>query len=1361
VKKHVWTRGRSGSGVAGAPSARFGHSVIVFGTKLLVFGGHNGHECLNDTLEYNVETNAWLPVAVSGSRPAPRFAHRGVFHENRLVVFGGSNGLVRFNDVWQLDLSRPGAYVWRELPCAARPTERASPACLVAGARLVLVGGHDGARSNECYELDLHAALWRPLAVHGRMPFLSEHSAVLCGERVLLFGGAASSTSLSDELFELDLQRLTVRQVPTRGPRPAPRMGHVAALLGGGQRMVVFGGRGETGANLNDVHVLQLDSFTWQPVPTRPGRRNRVPQPRAYAGGAVFKDFLYVVGGLDGQPLDSLWTVNLVVQGDASRRAPDGIRELKLAREKGLGRACFGCGNKFKMFKKRVQCSACAHVFCGHCFTAGVAHPAAVAAPDDGAASDSDSDGDDDGTGAGGGGGGGSSALQVHNARDVCRDCRKQQVDASDATHQRYRYAPSATQLERRKRVLALRQKPLDKFSVDDVGLWLGTIGLQRYADKFRSNAIDGAMLPELTVERLRQYCGMTDGLHSRSFFTAVARLRRGERAVNEYADVASWTPQQVADWTAEVDLWSLAPMLGESCVHGALLRSLTDDDLRALGVDRPLLRKKLLLCVSRLLNPPPLSPLAQVGVEQIASWLTAHGLGQYVDVFRANAIDGICLSLLTDALLGSELSVQSEWHRRSMLAGFAALLEKLERPADDYEQQGNAMYWSMLLALQWCDAANLAPEWRAAMLAHALHGAVLLVLSRRHVADILGTSASASAIDAVANALADLQQLQIKRFGAARLLAQATSTWSGAAFAPAAATAPPPPAPALAAVAEIDSGDDDVDVDGAAGVDGEGDGPVHISNDDDDDNDALLPPPPRAVQSAASLMARVDARRAAYQPLARMNTSDSKAMPARALPAKPSPVTPNKSNVRSQLQQWEASVQSNSPAPVADGVGGDGERAEDAPQSAASLMARVDARRAAYQPLARMNTTAEAKVPAPVAAAAAAAATTTTTLPALPVRALPAKPLPASPNKPKAIVAAAPAAATSSPAAEERPSLAALQRIVSATSAATTVAGSEAGGSSAKAALTALDGAGKRQLSGEELLSLYKSAIPARYHITFAELLKEAPQKIGEGAHGVVFKCQYRSVSVAVKQLKNVSLHSPELREFVGEAVLMAELKPHPQVVSFLGLCLEPLCLVVEFLARGSLGVMLADRSIALPIARKLSFVRDIAAGMLHLSLEKVVHKDLAARNVLVGQHWEAKVSDFGMSRILSETNNEHFSAREVGPLKWMAPESLKENRYSTLSDVWSFAVTVVEILTRQEPYPNLDIVRFATQFFIENLTLMNDVPDECPPALRQLLARCFVHDAEKRPTFHVICDTLKKMNEGGAGDDLASTRE
>ncbi len=79
-----------------------------------------------------------------------------------------------------------------------------------------------------------------------------------------------------------------------------------------------------------------------------------------------------------------------------------------------------------------------------------------------------------------------------------------------------------------------------------------------------------------------------------------------------------------------------------------------------------------------------------------------------------------------------------------------------------------------------------------------------------------------------------------------------------------------------------------------------------------------------------------------------------------------------------------------------------------------------------------------------------------------------------------------------------------------------------------------------------------------------------------------------------------------------------------------------------------------------------------DVAAGMNHLSKENIVHRDLAARNVLLTESFVAKVSDFGLSR-LAEDESGIYSSRDIGPLKWMAKESLQERQYNQKVFIYS----------------------------------------------------------------------------------------
>jgi len=163
------------------------------------------------------------------------------------------------------------------------------------------------------------------------------------------------------------------------------------------------------------------------------------------------------------------------------------------------------------------------------------------------------------------------------------------------------------------------------------------------------------------------------------------------------------------------------------------------------------------------------------------------------------------------------------------------------------------------------------------------------------------------------------------------------------------------------------------------------------------------------------------------------------------------------------------------------------------------------------------------------------------------------------------------------------------------------------------------------------------------------------------------------------------------------------------------------------------------------------LQIITDIAAGMYHLQCEKIVHKDLAARNVLLGTNLIAKVSDFGMSRLSTATDNEIQSKSNFGPLKWMAPESVKSRQFSVKSDVWSFGVTCLEVLTRDQPYPELDMLHFVAKLvdpnFNAKIVLTNDIPSTTPKKLVELLTSCWEPSPSDRPDFKQICQELKEI--------------
>jgi len=200
-----------------------------------------------------------------------------------------------------------------------------------------------------------------------------------------------------------------------------------------------------------------------------------------------------------------------------------------------------------------------------------------------------------------------------------------------------------------------------------------------------------------------------------------------------------------------------------------------------------------------------------------------------------------------------------------------------------------------------------------------------------------------------------------------------------------------------------------------------------------------------------------------------------------------------------------------------------------------------------------------------------------------------------------------------------------------------------------------------------------------------------------------------------------------------------------------FLGVCNNPLCIVTEFCENGSLLSILQNASIDLPLDVQLKIITDIASGMFHLSVEHIVHKDLAARNVLITRDFTAKVADFGLSRFTSAAEFEksgeliYIGKRDFGPLKWMAPEAIDLKIFSSKSDVWSFGITVLEILTRGPPYSGVTVGAFAQKYKWYHQNVTTFIPTGTPSNLEQILRSCFYNDPNQRITFDEICKLLK----------------
>jgi serine/threonine protein kinase len=163
-------------------------------------------------------------------------------------------------------------------------------------------------------------------------------------------------------------------------------------------------------------------------------------------------------------------------------------------------------------------------------------------------------------------------------------------------------------------------------------------------------------------------------------------------------------------------------------------------------------------------------------------------------------------------------------------------------------------------------------------------------------------------------------------------------------------------------------------------------------------------------------------------------------------------------------------------------------------------------------------------------------------------------------------------------------------------------------------------------------------SEFPYR-EIDYAEL-RLNPKPIGRGAFGVVFKGEWRGAQVAVKKLM-MYFDEKEVATFRAEAALMHAVNNHPHIVNFVGAVTRNgnFCLVTDFCKYGSVHDVMIKRQQQLPYPVVVKITRDAASGILHLHKERVIHRDIAARNFLLGQNYNLFVADFGLSRVKSES--------------------------------------------------------------------------------------------------------------------------
>lgn len=254
----------------------------------------------------------------------------------------------------------------------------------------------------------------------------------------------------------------------------------------------------------------------------------------------------------------------------------------------------------------------------------------------------------------------------------------------------------------------------------------------------------------------------------------------------------------------------------------------------------------------------------------------------------------------------------------------------------------------------------------------------------------------------------------------------------------------------------------------------------------------------------------------------------------------------------------------------------------------------------------------------------------------------------------------------------------------------------------------------------------------------------------LGNGVFGSVHKGSWIpegdtvKLPVAIKTIHDRTGRQT-FHEITDHMLAMGSLD-HANVVRILGICPGAnLQLVTQLSNQGSLLEHIRRNKNNLSPQRLLNWCVQIAKGMYYLEEHRMVHRNLAARNVLLNANYIAQVSDYGIADLLYPDEKKYFYNEVKTPIKWMALESILFRRYTHQSDVWSYGVTVWEMMSYgAEPYAMMRPQEVPD--LLEKGERLSQ-PQICTIDVYMVMVKCWMIDENVRPTFKELANEFTRM--------------
>jgi hypothetical protein len=265
-----------------------------------------------------------------------------------------------------------------------------------------------------------------------------------------------------------------------------------------------------------------------------------------------------------------------------------------------------------------------------------------------------------------------------------------------------------------------------------------------------------------------------------------------------------------------------------------------------------------------------------------------------------------------------------------------------------------------------------------------------------------------------------------------------------------------------------------------------------------------------------------------------------------------------------------------------------------------------------------------------------------------------------------------------------------------------------------------------------------------------------EISSLVGMGNFSQVRRGIWNNNLIAIKLIKGFSKTEPRdssqgkprqdkqkfMKDFKSEVELLSQLK-HPNLVTFLGYCLEPNAIVMEYLPQNLHDYLIENRG-KFESQQMLDFAYDIARGMEYLHRNSIIHRDLKSFNILLDENLNVKIADFGIARVKTNTS----TMTTTGTIAWTAPEILRHESYNEKSDVYSYAIVLWEIVSQGEiPFEDEFQSPMEAGIAVATGQIRPSLPRDADLNWAALIEKCWKEDPATRPSFTEIMDMIKKF--------------